>query len=342
MSYAIRIGDRLLKQGLVTPEAMNQGLARQQRAGGRIGTNLFDMGVISRYTLINLLNRHHGLPLLVVAEDIHVKPNAIVAFPRNFAVQYKLTPIASNPQRYVIGALDPISPLVRREAESLMRKPVHVTILPESLFHQIRRDYLKIPTDFFQNHIDPSKVEERPFQEGHQQREPRDLIVFEVAGITLAFVRRKKGSTATRIGDMLIEDGIVTQEEIDTALAQNPGMHVGEALMTSNVVDSRLLSRYLSRHYQCATVDPYSPLKIAPEMLKKIHPGTARKFMMIPLAIYEGNLLVLTSDPDNAQAMTVAKTESGHEVRPVVTPRACARWYLEQLYPLKEKKASPV
>lgn len=342
MAYAIRIGDRLLKQGLVGPDVIQQGLERQKRAGGRLGTNLFDMGVISRYTLTNLLNRHHGLPLLVVADDIHVKQNAVVAFPRNFAVQYKLTPISSTPHYYVIGALDPISPLVKREAEALMRKPVRTTVLPESLFHQVRRDFLKIPTEFFQNHVDPSKVEERPFQEGHQQREPRDLIVFAVAGISLAFVRRNKNSAATRIGDMLIEDGIVTQPDIDDARAKHPGMHVGEALMTANVVDARLLSRYLSRHYQCAAIDPYTPLKIAPEILKKIHPGTARKFMMIPLAIYEGNLLVLTSEPDNQQAMTVAKNESGHEVRPVVTPRACARWHLEQLYPLKEKKASPV
>lgn len=338
MSYAIRIGDRLLKQGILGPDALEEALVRQAKTRGRIGTILFDMGVVSRYTLTNLLNRHHGLPMLVVADDIHVKQNAVAAFPRNFAMQHKAMPISNPAPYFVVGFIDPPSSLVVREIESLVRKPVRVTILPEAIFHQVRRDYLKIDTDFFAQHVDPAKIVERPFQEGHQQREPRDLIVFEAGGVSLAFVRRRKDSAARRIGDMLIEDGLVSQGEIDGALARHPGMHVGEALMDDNVLDARTLSRYLSRHYQCATVDPYSPLTIAPDILKLIHPGTARKFQMIPLAIYEGNLLVLTSDPENPTALMVAKNESGHEVRPVVTPRACARWHIDNLYKLKAAK----
>jgi hypothetical protein len=186
--------------------------------------------------------------------------------------------------------------------------------------------------------VDPSKIVERPFQEGHQQREPRNLILFEVAGIPLAYVRQNKQSKAHRVGDMLVEDGIVTQPDLERSLANHQGMHVGEALMEDSLIDARTLSRYLSRHYQCATLDPYTPFKVAPEILKLILPGTARKFLVIPLAIYENNLLILTAEPDNQNLLTVVATESGHTVKPVVTPRGCARWLVDNFYKGKTAK----
>lgn len=342
MPFAIKLGDRLLKQGILTPEAMEEALVRQKKSGGRIGSQLLDMGVVSRYTLTNLLNRQHGLPLIRVADDIHVKTNAVAAFPRALAQRYRIMPISNQVHTFVVGCIDPPPAQVIKEIEVMVRKPVRVTILPEALFFQFQRDYLQITTDFFANHTDPGKLVERPFQEGHQQREPRNLIVFEVAGITLAFVRQNKASKARRLGDMLVEDGIVTQEELDAAIARHAGMHVGEVLVEENLIDARLLSRYLSRHYKCATIDPYSPIKIDKEMLKLVHPGTARKFLVLPLAIYENNLLLLTPEPDNEQLLQVVAQESGHTVKPVVTPRACAHWFTETFYAEKKPVKRPV
>lgn len=331
-SFAIQPDDPLLTHGILTEAALREALERQHRLGGRLGTHLLDLGVISRFTLINLLNRRVGLPLLRVADEITVRTNAVAAFPRQHALRYQVMPIASLPEKFVLGALDLPTPQVRRELAAIVGKPVQFILLPEPLFHQLRRDHLHVPTDFFATHIDPSKIAERPFQEGHQQRLPRDLIVFEVAGITLAFVRRKKGSTAVRLGDMLVEDGILTQAELEKALARHPEMHLGEALVEENLVDTRMLSRYLSRHYGCATVDPYLAFKIAPDILKLIHPGTARKFLVVPLAIYENNLLLLTAEPENQTLLQIARKESGHEVRPVVSPRVNVRWLVERVY----------
>jgi hypothetical protein len=342
MGFAIKIGDRLLKQGAFNAETLEEALVRQKKAGGRLGTQLLDMGVVSRYTLTNLLNRQHGLPLLRVADDIHVKGNAVAAFPRAMAQRYRIVPIANQAQVFVVGAIDPPPLQVLKEIEVMVRKPLRVTILPEAIFYQMQRDVLQIPTDFFANHLDPKKVEERPFQEGHKQKEPRDLIVFEVAGITLAWVRQKKGSTAHRLGDMLIEDGLLTQEELDDCLKRHPGMHVGEALVEDDLLDARLLSRYLSRHYKCATIDPYAPMKIDKEMLKLVQPGTARKYLLLPLAIYEKNLLLLTPEPDNEKLLMVVANESGHQVKPVVTPRACAHWFVENFYAEKKPVKRPV
>ena len=337
MAYAVQIGERLLTQGILTQESIDLALARQKELGGRIGTQLLDLGLISRFTLSNLLNQQHGYPLLRVADDIHVKNNAVAAFPNKMVQQYKIIPITNLPEVFTLGVIDPPTRQLVQEVEMLMRKPVKLTMLPEAVFHQLRRDQLRIQTDFFDKHLDPLKMPERPFQEGHAQPLPRNLILFEAAGISLAFFRQNKNSTAKRIGDMLIEDNVVTQAELEKSLARHTGMHLGEALIEDNMVDSRLLSRYLSRHYSCATIDTYVPLKVAPEILALVHPGSARKFLFAPLAIYENNLLVLTADPDNQNLLQVAGRETGYTIKPVVTPRVCVKWQIDHLYPEKKK-----
>ncbi len=338
--YAIKLGERLLETGILTPEIFDEALVRQAKVGGRIGTQLLDMGVISPYSLTNILNRHHGYPLLMVADDIHVKTNAVAAFPRQFAKAAGFIPISNTRQYFVMGAMDPLGERVVKEVELMMRKPVRVTLLPESLYYQLQRDHMQVATDFFDRHFDPSTVEERPFQEGHQQSVPRNLIVFEVAGIGLAYVRRNKASDATRLGDMLVEDRIVSQSELEGAIARRPGMHLGEVVVEENLVDVRMLSRYLSRHYQCATIDPYVPFKVEPAILKLLHPGPARKCLMLPLAIYENNLLLLTAEPDNEAQLAVAERETGYKIKPVVSPRACLNWQVENSYPPSKKKPS--
>ena len=335
MTHAIEFGDRLLRYGVLTPEAMAEALQRQRDVGGRLGSHLLDMGVISRFTLTNLLNRQHGYPLLRVGEEMTVNRNIAAMFPKQLAVRYHLAPITSLPKAFVVGAMDPPSARAVAEVERTMNKPVHVRILPEAIYHQIRRDYLQIATDYFDHHEDPGAFEEKPFQEGRDLPPGRELILFEVAEITLAFFRRRKDSAAERVGDMLLEDNIVDESELRASIARHPDLHVGEALMEDNLVDARLLSRYLSRHSNCATIDPYHPVNIAPDILKLIHPGTARKMLIVPLAIYEGNLLLLTTNPDSAQIAQIAARESGYQIKPVVTPRANIRWLLTRFYPRK-------
>jgi hypothetical protein len=339
MGFAITAGSRLLASGAIDHDVLEAALARQSDTGGRLGTILYDMGVVSRFTLVNLLNLHHGQSLMRVADELYVNANAAAVFPRQLAERHQLVPMNRRSDSFVVGAMDPPSPQVIHDIEAAMLRPVQVRLIPEVLFQQIRRDLLKQPTDFFDTHVDPSQIVERPFQEGHMQGIPRDLILFEVAGISLAFKRRKKGSTVTRLGDMLIEDGLLTQQELEDARAKHPDKHLGEALVEADLIDTRLLSLYLSRHFECATIDPYFPFTVEPDILRLIHPGTARKFQIVPLAIYEGNLLLLTPEPDNATITQVASRESGYAIKPVVSPLFNAKWLVQNFYPMPKPKA---
>ena len=56
------IGERLLKEGLVTEQDLEKALKRQREQGGRIGQNLVALGIISEADLNRFLNRYPVVP----------------------------------------------------------------------------------------------------------------------------------------------------------------------------------------------------------------------------------------------------------------------------------------
>jgi hypothetical protein len=54
---AVRLGEQLVRDGLISAEQLAEALARQQTAGGRIGNALVQIGAISSSALVHALAR---------------------------------------------------------------------------------------------------------------------------------------------------------------------------------------------------------------------------------------------------------------------------------------------
>jgi hypothetical protein len=77
---AIRLGDLLLKAGVVTEAQLDQALAEQKQWGGRIGTTLVRMGALSEDLLVKALSRQLGIARAQLGPgDPIVVPTAILA-----------------------------------------------------------------------------------------------------------------------------------------------------------------------------------------------------------------------------------------------------------------------
>lgn len=77
---AIRLGDLLMKAGVVTEAQLDQALAEQKQWGGRIGTTLVRMGVLSEDLLVKALSRQLGIARAQLGPgDPIVVPTAILA-----------------------------------------------------------------------------------------------------------------------------------------------------------------------------------------------------------------------------------------------------------------------
>ncbi|MBN2310574.1 MAG: hypothetical protein JXR94_16495 [Candidatus Hydrogenedentes bacterium] len=87
-----RIGELLVRSGLVTEGQLAEGLSRQTKSGERIVKVLTALGYLEPGRLAGALARHTGIPFVNIA-DCRVPDEAIGLVPREFAVAHEVFPV---------------------------------------------------------------------------------------------------------------------------------------------------------------------------------------------------------------------------------------------------------
>src|SRR3982074_2538221 len=64
---AVRIGELLLKEKLISPEQLQQALGQQKSNGGKLGYNLVKMGFVKDEQITALLSKQYGVPAINLA-----------------------------------------------------------------------------------------------------------------------------------------------------------------------------------------------------------------------------------------------------------------------------------
>ena len=73
---AIRIGELLVQDGVLTPEQVEKTLTAQKIYGGRLGTNLIEQGYVTEHQLAAALSRQLGIPLVEADRLAKIRPEA--------------------------------------------------------------------------------------------------------------------------------------------------------------------------------------------------------------------------------------------------------------------------
>jgi len=106
-----------------------------------------------------------------------------------------------------------------------------------------------------------------------------------------------------RVGDLLIKQGDITQEQLDQALAEQKktGMRLGQTLVTLGFIAEEKLLKILSEQLNLPIIE-LSQVKIEPEVTKKIPETIARRFRAIAVSEKDGLLNVGIVDPTDLYA----------------------------------------
>jgi len=106
-----------------------------------------------------------------------------------------------------------------------------------------------------------------------------------------------------RIGDHLLAAKLITQEQLDQALAQQKitKRRLGYTLVELNMIDEDLLLRFLSRQLNIDYVD-LKKFTLEPDIVKIIPEIQARRFRIIALAEDDGVLSIGMADPTDVYA----------------------------------------
>jgi type IV pilus assembly protein PilB len=126
-----------------------------------------------------------------------------------------------------------------------------------------------------------------------------------------------------QLGDILLEDGLVTEEQLNDAFDehQRVGRALGRVLVDSGVLTESQLVAALAQQIGMRFVD-LTEFPIDGAALATVPPTVCRRYNALPIGFDEGKLLVAMSDPANVFALDDLRSITGIEVKPVVATKA--------------------
>ncbi|MCH7504867.1 Flp pilus assembly complex ATPase component TadA [PVC group bacterium] len=121
-----------------------------------------------------------------------------------------------------------------------------------------------------------------------------------------------------KLGEILVDQGLLTQAQLEDALAEQErtGVFLGEILVSKGVSDDVTIARALSTQLGFAYVD-VSQMTVDPEALNFLNQDVCQRLNAIPLYIMRDNLTVAMANPLDVIAVDELETVSGQRIKPV-------------------------
>jgi len=139
--------------------------------------------------------------------------------------------------------------------------------------------------------------------------------------------------TGKRIGDLLLNAGVITEEQLNQALAEqknNPG-RLGSTLVRLGFVSNEELMNFLSVQLGTPAVD-LNDIEINPEVLKLIPANLASKHLILPINRIGSTLIVATCDPTDLSAIDDIKFITGYNIEITIASELSLKSALDNFY----------
>ncbi|QDE84106.1 MULTISPECIES: general secretion pathway protein GspE [Myxococcus] len=137
----MRLGEQLLKDGLVTVEGLEEALEAQVVHGGRLGTNLVELGLLSEVDLAKTLGKVHNSAF--ASGEMVPDPKAMELVSSNHADDKEYLPMRVDATRLSIAVVNPHDFATLDGIAFKTGKRVVAVVIPEFRMNQLLRRYCK-------------------------------------------------------------------------------------------------------------------------------------------------------------------------------------------------------
>lgn len=146
-----KIGDILIKEGLIEPLQLSQALELQKKQGGRVGEILIAAGLVRRIDFYAALSKHLDLPFLDLTKE-KVDPHVIQLLPLDFMKENRVVPIRIDEGKLLVAMSDPLNENVEDEIKKITGFSLKKGITTEY-------DILWVLTKCFENELKERSIE---------------------------------------------------------------------------------------------------------------------------------------------------------------------------------------
>ncbi len=141
-----------------------------------------------------------------------------------------------------------------------------------------------------------------------------------------------------RIGEILIEEGLLTDDQLETALTiqKGKGKKLGKVLVELGYITDIQVTESLTKQLSLQMVDcnDYSPSK---ELLAMVPKATAEQKLVLPLELNEKNLLIAMANPLDWETIEDLSFETGLKISVAISSENNIIESIETLYDTEDE-----
>jgi type IV pilus assembly protein PilB len=130
-----RLGDLLIKEGLITREQLDKALAEQRASGTRLGYNLVKMGFVQETEITKMLARQYRMPAVDLAR-FEVDTKIVKMIPGDIALKHLVLPLKREGRVLTVAMADPTNMGVIDDLKFITRYDIFPVIAGEYTLRQ--------------------------------------------------------------------------------------------------------------------------------------------------------------------------------------------------------------
>ncbi len=137
-----------------------------------------------------------------------------------------------------------------------------------------------------------------------------------------------------KLGDLLISEGVITQDQLDEALKCHImfGIKLGSSLIELGFIQEDVLTNLLSKKLGVPAVSHEELLDVPSDVINRLSPAVAEKFRVIPVKLENKRLYIAMSDPTDFKAQEELSFITGNIIVPLIAPEVRILFALEKYY----------
>ena len=123
-----------------------------------------------------------------------------------------------------------------------------------------------------------------------------------------------------QLGEILLDEGLLTEGQLMAAIDEQlaRGQSLGRTLVENGVLTEAQLVAALARQVGMDFID-LDDYAVDRHAVSLVPAALCRRYVVLPIGIEDGVLILATADPGNVVAVDDVRTMSGRQVKPVVT-----------------------
>ena len=155
-----RLGDQLIREGLISSDQLAEALARQQSTGDRLGRALVDIGAISSTALVQALSTRLNVKGVVLRHGL-IDPKIAKSIPKEEAIRLRVLPLFKVRDELTVAMVDPKSLPTQDRLRTLTQCQVRPILVLEENLDEFQRKYLaeEVNVDAFLASMEESEIQ---------------------------------------------------------------------------------------------------------------------------------------------------------------------------------------